>query len=74
MAGLDAIVQSTFPPLPTDWEDDMRRELSVIATRPEALSRFIGAYARLAKLLHPQLDGTLGGGASSPRISCAARR
>ena len=43
-------------PLPNDWEDDMRRGLSVISTRSEALSRFIGAYARLAKLPAPQLQ------------------
>ncbi len=46
----------TRQPLPTDWEDDMRRGLSVISTRSEALSRFIGAYARLAKLPRPQLE------------------
>src|ERR1035438_3847923 len=46
----------TRHPLPTDWEDDMRRGLSVISTRSEALSRFIGAYARLAKLPRPQLE------------------
>ena len=46
----------TRHPLPTDWEDDMRRGLSVISTRSEALSRFIGAYARLAKLPRPQLQ------------------
>lgn len=34
----------------------MRRGLSVISTRSEALSRFIGAYARLAKLPAPQLQ------------------
>ncbi len=43
-------------PMPADWEDDMRRGLSVISTRSEALSRFIGAYARLAKLPRPQLQ------------------
>jgi nitrogen fixation/metabolism regulation signal transduction histidine kinase len=43
-------------PLPEDWEDDMRRGLSVITARSEALSRFIGAYARLAKLPRPQLE------------------
>ena len=43
-------------PLPADWEDDMRRGLSVISARSEALSRFIGAYARLAKLPRPQLQ------------------
>ena len=46
----------TRRPLPDDWEDDMRRGLSVISTRSEALSRFIGAYARLAKLPRPQLQ------------------
>jgi nitrogen fixation/metabolism regulation signal transduction histidine kinase len=46
----------TRRPLPTDWEDDMRRGLTVISTRSEALSRFIGAYARLAKLPPPQLE------------------
>jgi nitrogen fixation/metabolism regulation signal transduction histidine kinase len=40
-------------PLPDDWRDDMRRGLSVIASRSEALSRFIAAYARLAKLPRP---------------------
>jgi nitrogen fixation/metabolism regulation signal transduction histidine kinase len=43
-------------PLPEDWQEDMRRGLSVISTRSEALSRFIGAYARLAKLPRPQLQ------------------
>jgi two-component system nitrogen regulation sensor histidine kinase NtrY len=43
-------------PLPHDWEDDMQRGLSVINSRSEALSRFIGAYARLAKLPRPQLQ------------------
>jgi nitrogen fixation/metabolism regulation signal transduction histidine kinase len=42
-------------PRPDDWEDDMRRGLAVIAARSEALSRFMGAYARLAKLPRPQL-------------------
>jgi two-component system nitrogen regulation sensor histidine kinase NtrY len=46
----------TRHPLPADWEDDMRRGLNVISTRSEALSRFIGAYARLAKLPRPQLE------------------
>jgi two-component system nitrogen regulation sensor histidine kinase NtrY len=46
----------TRKPLPADWEDDMRRGLTVISTRSESLSRFIGAYARLAKLPRPQLQ------------------
>jgi len=43
-------------PLPDDWCDDMRRGLSVITSRSESLTRFIGAYARLAKLPRPQLQ------------------
>ena len=43
-------------PLPDDWRDDMRRGLNVITSRSESLSRFIGAYARLAKLPRPQLQ------------------
>lgn len=42
-------------PRATDWEEDMRRGLAVIASRSEALSRFMGAYARLAKLPQPTL-------------------
>jgi two-component system, NtrC family, nitrogen regulation sensor histidine kinase NtrY len=42
-------------PLPDDWRDDTRRGLSIIATRSEGLSRFLGSYARLAKLPRPQL-------------------
>jgi len=34
----------------------MQRGLSVITARSESLSRFIGAYARLAKLPRPQLQ------------------
>ncbi len=40
-------------PKPDDWIDDMRRGLAVVAARSEALSRFMGAYARLAKLPRP---------------------
>jgi PAS domain S-box-containing protein len=43
-------------PLPDDWEDDMMRGLAVITSRSESLSRFIGAYARLAKLPRPQMQ------------------
>ena len=42
--------------LPDDWRDDMRRGLNVITSRSDSLSRFIGAYARLAKLPRPQLQ------------------
>jgi two-component system, NtrC family, nitrogen regulation sensor histidine kinase NtrY len=43
-------------PRAEDWEDDMKRGLSVIATRAESLARFMGAYARLAKLPRPELS------------------
>jgi two-component system nitrogen regulation sensor histidine kinase NtrY len=42
--------------LPDDWREDMRRGLHVITSRSESLSRFIGAYARLAKLPRPQFQ------------------
>ncbi len=42
-------------PLPSDWREDTSRGLSIIATRSEGLSRFMGAYARLAKLPRPQM-------------------
>ena len=42
-------------PMPEDWRDDMRSGLNVIAGRSEALSRFMSAYARLAKLPPPTL-------------------
>jgi nitrogen fixation/metabolism regulation signal transduction histidine kinase len=40
-------------PRPDDWETDLGRGLSVIATRAEALSRFMAAYAQLARLPAP---------------------
>jgi two-component system, NtrC family, nitrogen regulation sensor histidine kinase NtrY len=40
---------------PEDWREDARRGLSIIASRSESLSRFMGAYARLAKLPRPHL-------------------
>jgi nitrogen fixation/metabolism regulation signal transduction histidine kinase len=42
-------------PLPSDWRDDAERGLTVIGARAEALGRFMGAYARLARLPSPQL-------------------
>ena len=42
-------------PLAEDWREDMTRGLSVIASRSESLSRFMGAYARLARLPRPRL-------------------
>ena len=41
---------------PADLEDDMARGLRVIAGRAESLSRFMGAYARLARLPAPRLE------------------
>ncbi|MEP6956764.1 MAG: ATP-binding protein [Chthoniobacterales bacterium] len=43
-------------PPPTDWKDDARSGLHVIATRAESLSRFMQAYARLARLPVPQKE------------------
>src|SRR5512133_4365871 len=40
-------------PRPHDWEDDLDRGLTIISSRAEALSRFMAAYARLAKLPPP---------------------
>jgi signal transduction histidine kinase len=40
--------------MPEDWEEDMSRGLNVIASRSEALSRFMSSYARLAKLPPPR--------------------
>jgi nitrogen fixation/metabolism regulation signal transduction histidine kinase len=40
-------------PRPADAEDDLRRGLSVIGGRSEALVRFMSAYARLARLPAP---------------------
>ena len=40
-------------PRPDDWETDLGRGLGVIAARAEALSRFMAAYARLARLPAP---------------------
>jgi two-component system nitrogen regulation sensor histidine kinase NtrY len=43
-------------PPPPDWRDDARSGLTVIAARAESLSRFMQAYARLAKLPPPQKE------------------
>jgi nitrogen fixation/metabolism regulation signal transduction histidine kinase len=43
-------------PPPPDWQDDARSGLNVIATRAESLSRFMQAYARLARLPPPQKE------------------
>ncbi|CAN5675997.1 hypothetical protein BH20VER1_BH20VER1_20120 [soil metagenome] len=43
-------------PPPPDWRDDAKSGLNVIATRADALSRFMQAYARLARLPAPQKE------------------
>ncbi|MDQ6656278.1 MAG: ATP-binding protein [Verrucomicrobiota bacterium] len=43
-------------PPPDDWQDDARSGLNVIASRAESLSRFMQAYARLARLPVPQKE------------------
>ena len=41
---------------PEDWQQDMAEGLGVIESRVDALSRFTGAYARLAKLPEPRRE------------------
>jgi two-component system, NtrC family, nitrogen regulation sensor histidine kinase NtrY len=54
IAGSLSTVVGREPP-PADWRDDVQRGLAVIASRSESLSRFMSAYARLAKLPPPRL-------------------
>ncbi|MFL6292935.1 MAG: sensor histidine kinase [Thermoanaerobaculia bacterium] len=42
-------------PRPHDWEEDMQSGLEIVGNRAEALSRFMAAYSRLARLPHPNL-------------------
>jgi nitrogen fixation/metabolism regulation signal transduction histidine kinase len=42
-------------PIPEDRDVDLERGLTVISGRADALNRFMGAYARLARLPRPQL-------------------
>jgi len=42
-------------PLPEDWRDDAQRGLGVVTTRADALSRFMEAYSKLARLPQPKL-------------------
>ena len=43
-------------PRAEDWEEDMVHGLNIIATRSEGLSRFLGSYARLARLPRPRFQ------------------
>ncbi|HTL45094.1 MAG TPA: ATP-binding protein [Vicinamibacterales bacterium] len=54
IAGSLSTIVERDPP-PSDWRDDVKRGLGVIASRSESLSRFMSAYARLAKLPPPKL-------------------
>ncbi|HEY0384517.1 MAG TPA: ATP-binding protein [Pyrinomonadaceae bacterium] len=50
---LESLLQREPPP--PDWRDDLQHGLAVIARRSESLSRFVNAYARLARLPAPSL-------------------
>jgi nitrogen fixation/metabolism regulation signal transduction histidine kinase len=52
IAGSLAAIMSRTPRA-EDWETDMQRGLEVISSRAESLSRFMSAYAQLAKLPQP---------------------
>jgi nitrogen fixation/metabolism regulation signal transduction histidine kinase len=54
IAGSLAMIVGRDPP-PADWREDVQRGLAVIGSRSESLSRFMSAYARLAKLPPPRL-------------------
>ncbi len=43
------------PQPPPDWKQVVRQGLAAIGSRADALSRFTGAYARLAKMPEPRL-------------------
>jgi nitrogen fixation/metabolism regulation signal transduction histidine kinase len=43
-------------PLPADWRDDLKGGLAVINSRAEALTRFMEAYSRLARLPQPKMQ------------------
>jgi nitrogen fixation/metabolism regulation signal transduction histidine kinase len=46
----------TRAPLPDDWQEDVERGLEVITSRAEALTRFMQAYSRLARLPQPKFQ------------------
>src|SRR5262249_32864576 len=59
LAAIRSIAQSLESQLsraerPADWDQDAARGLGVIAARSDALSRFMDAYSRLARLPPPQ--------------------
>ncbi|MBV8847490.1 MAG: PAS domain-containing sensor histidine kinase [Bryobacterales bacterium] len=52
---LDSLIRRNTNGGATEWREDALHGLSIIGSRSESLSRFMGAYARLAKLPRPQL-------------------
>jgi nitrogen fixation/metabolism regulation signal transduction histidine kinase len=60
-------------PLPEDWLDDVTRGLKVIHSRSDSLTRFVGAYARLAKLPRPQLQPLIVGECVQRAVSLETR-
>jgi nitrogen fixation/metabolism regulation signal transduction histidine kinase len=60
-------------PLPEDWLDDVTRGLKVIHSRSDSLTRFVGAYARLAKLPRPQLQPLVVGECVQRAVSLETR-
>jgi nitrogen fixation/metabolism regulation signal transduction histidine kinase len=60
-------------PLPSDWKEDVTRGLKVIHSRSDSLTRFISAYARLAKLPRPQLQPLVAGECVQRAISLETR-
>jgi nitrogen fixation/metabolism regulation signal transduction histidine kinase len=48
--------QLSRPIRSSDWEEDLARGLTIIGSRSESLSRFMTAYARLARLPQPRLQ------------------
>ncbi len=59
--------------LPSDWDEEVRKGLTVIASRSESLTRFTEAYARLARLPPPRLSD-VGLGALIERVAQLERR
>jgi signal transduction histidine kinase len=60
-------------PRPEDWEGDVRQGLGVIEARAAALTRFMEAYARLARLPSPKLQ-PVEAGALVRRVAGLERR
>jgi two-component system, NtrC family, nitrogen regulation sensor histidine kinase NtrY len=60
-------------PRPEDWESDLQNGLSIIASRADSLSRFMEAYARLARLPPPRLQ-PLSAGASIRQVAALETR